>query len=213
MKKKMIKIGIVIAVIIIGVTIMALSHFKFDLYYGKNTRVEIYLGKQFDVTEVESKVKEVLKDKKTITEVAGAFSDTISLTTTEITDEEVDAILSKLNETYGTELSKDLDTEIIRNGNIRGRDIYSPYIVLSSIAVILQVIVLATLYRKKIAIPRIILTSIGTAVLGQFLYFIILSITGMEINRMIPASSVAIYIFSMVYLTSQFEKSKEITTK
>ena len=213
MKNKLIKIGIAIAAIVIGVVIIAFSHFKFNLYYAKNTRVEIYLGKQFNVAEVESKIAEVLNDRKMMVEIAGAFSDTISLTTTEITDEEIDAILGKLNETYGTELSKDMDTEVIKNSNIRGRDIYSPYIVISVIAVILQTVVLAIIYRKKVAITKIIFTSIGIAVLGQFLYFVILSSTGMEINRIIPASSVAIYIFSMVYLTSQFEKAKEIKEK
>ena len=209
MKKNIIKIGIILALVAVGIAIMVFMHFQFSLYYSKNVRVEIYLEKTFSEAEIMSLVKEILPEQKVIIETSGAFKDTISLTTTQITDEQLEQIVSKLNETYGTELTVSADTLTLYNSNVRGRDIFAPYLVISTIAVIIIVAIITLFYRKNVGAVKTVLTSVLITFFGQFFFFVILSLTGVEINRVIPGAAVAIFIFSMVYLMSQYEKIKE----
>lgn len=208
MKKNILKIGIILAVIAIGIAIILLTRFQFSLYYKQNVRIEIYLGKEFRTEEVMLQVKEILPEQELIIETAGVFKDTISITTTTITDEQVSQIIDKLNETYETELSAEADTQVIYNSNIRGRDIFMPYLVISSIAAGITIAIITIIYGKKVGIIRTIVTSLLVTVMGQFFYFVMLSLMGIEINRMISSTAVAIFIASMVYLISQFEKMK-----
>ena len=208
MKKNILKIGIILAVIAIGIAIILLTRFQFSLYYKQNVRIEIYLGKEFRTEEVMLQVKEILPEQELMIETAGVFKDTISITTTTITDEQIRQIVDKLNEIYETELVAEADTQVIYNSNIRGRDIFMPYLVISSIAAGITIAIITIIYGKKVGIIRTIVTSLLVTVMGQFFYFVMLSLMGIEINRMISGTAVAIFIASMVYLISQFEKMK-----
>ena len=208
MKKNILKIGIILAVIAIGIAIILFARFQFSLYYKQNVRIEIYLGKEFKTEEVMQQVKEILPEQELMIETAGVFKDTISITTTTITDEQISQIVDKLNETYETELVAEADTQVIYNSNIRGRDIFMPYLVISSIAAGITIAIITIIYGKKVGIIRTIVTSLLVTVMGQFFYFVMLSLMGIEINRMISSTAVAIFIASMVYLISQFEKMK-----
>ena len=208
MKKNILKIGIILAVIAIGIAIILFARFQFSLYYKQNVRIEIYLGKEFKTEEVMQQVKEILPEQELMIETAGVFKDTISITTTTITDEQISQIVDKLNETYETELVAEADTQVIYNSNIRGRDIFMPYLVISSIAAGITIAIITIIYGKKVGIIRTIVTSLLVTVMGQFFYFVMLSLMGIEINRMISGTAVAVFIASMVYLISQFEKMK-----
>lgn len=208
MKKNILKIGIILAVIAIGIATILFARFQFSLYYKQNVRIEIYLGKEFKTEEVMQQVKEILPEQELMIETAGVFKDTISITTTTITDEQISQIVDKLNETYETELVAEADTQVIYNSNIRGRDIFMPYLVISSIAAGITIAIITIIYGKKVGIIRTIVTSLLVTVMGQFFYFVMLSLMGIEINRMISGTAVAIFIASMVYLISQFEKMK-----
>ena len=209
MKKNIIKTVIIIALVAIGIAIMAVGHFNFSLYYSKNVRVEIYLGKSFDIAVVAGYIKEIMPEQEIIVETAGAFKDTISLTTTEISEEQLNQIVEKTNEVYETALTASSDTDVIYNSNVRGRDIFAPYLVISIVAVIIIVAILVFIYGKDIGKRKVALTSLFITIAGQFFFFVVLSLTRVEINRIIPGAAVAIFIASMVYLISQFERIKE----
>ena len=159
MKKNILKIGIILAVIAIGIAIILFARFQFSLYYEQNVRIEIYLGKEFKTEEVMQQVKEILPEQELMIETAGVFKDTISITTTTITDEQISQIIDKLNEAYETELVAEADTQVIYNSNIRGRDIFMPYLVISSIAAGITIAIITIIYGKKVGIIRTIVTS------------------------------------------------------
>lgn len=209
MKKNIIKTVIIIALVAIGIAIMAVGHFNFSLFYSKNVRVEIYLGKSFDMAVVAGYIKEILPEQEIIVETAGAFKDTISITTTEISEEQLNQIVEKTNEVYETALTASSDTDVIYNSNVRGRDIFAPYLVISIVAVIIIVAILVFIYGRDIGKRKVALTSLFITIAGQFFFFVVLSLTRVEINRIIPGAAVAIFIASMVYLISQFERIKE----
>ena len=209
MKKNIIKTVIIIALVAIGIAIMAVGHFNFSLYYSKNVRVEIYIGKSFDIAVVAGYIKEIMPEQEIIVETAGAFKDTISLTTTEISEEQLKQIVEKTNEVYEAALTASSDTDVIYNSNVRGRDIFAPYLVISIVAVIIIVAILVFIYGRDIGKRKVALTSLFITIAGQFFFFVVLSLTRVEINRIIPGAAVAIFIASMVYLISQFERIKE----
>ena len=56
MKNIFTKMGIAVAILAVIVIITVLSKFDFNLYYGKNARVEIYLGKNFELSNVRNDI-------------------------------------------------------------------------------------------------------------------------------------------------------------
>jgi len=209
-KKNIIKIVITLAIVAVGIAIMAFAQLNWSLNYSKNVRVEIYLGEKFEIATVANYIQEILPEQEVIVETAGAFKDTISFSTTQIANEQVQQIVDKTNEVFGTNLTVAADTDVIYNSNIRGRDIFAPYLVISTVAAIIIIAILTFIYGKKVGKRKVIATTLGVTVAGQFFYFVLLALTRIEINRIIPGTSVAIFIASMVYLMSQFEKIKEV---
>ena len=92
MKKNITNIVIILAIVAVGIAIMAFAHFNWSLYYSKNVRVEIYLGEKFEIATVANYIQEILPEQEVIVETAGAFKDTISFSTTQISDEQVQQI-------------------------------------------------------------------------------------------------------------------------
>ena len=80
-----------------------------------------------DKKEVENIVKEVVGEKPVDVSAIEVYKDAISITTTELSDEQKNQIVAKINEKYATDLVAE-DITIEENSHIRGRDILKPYI-------------------------------------------------------------------------------------
>ena len=121
-------IAIIIAIIIIaGIAVTATIGLNYDLRYQSAQKIELYIEKDFNNSDIKNIVNEVMPNIPVIIQKVEVFEDTVSITAKEITDEQKQNIISKVNEKYGTNLSAD-STEIESISNTRGRDLVKPYI-------------------------------------------------------------------------------------
>ncbi len=203
-KSKQLKIILVLLVIIAGIVMIAVKGFNFDLKYQDTQRVELYLKTEFNTSDIRQITNEVLGNQKVMIQKVEVFEDSVSITTTSISDEQKNNLIMKINEKYGTELTAD-DTTVEHIGHTRGRDIIKPYIIPFAIAVIIVLIYLGIRYYK-LTIAKVIAKSIGIMALAQILLFSIIAITRIPIGRLTIPMVILVYLLTLYGITTKFEK-------
>ena len=204
-KSKQLKIILIALVIIAGIVIIAVEGFNFDLKYQDTQRVELYLKTEFNIADIRQITNEVFGNQKVMIQKVEVFEDSVSITTTSISDEQKNNLITKINEKYGTELATE-DTTIENIGHTRGRDIIKPYIIPFAIAVIVVLVYLGIRYYKLV-IVKVIGKSIGIMVLVQVLLFSIIAITRIPIGRLTMPMVILVYLLTLFGITNMFEKN------
>ena len=195
---------IIAIILIVGVAIAVIKGFNFDLKYEEAKKVELYLQKQFEISDIKKITDEVIPNQKVLIQKVEVFEDTVSIITPNITDEQKSNLINKINEKYGTELSAD-STQILTVPHTRGRDIIKPYIAPFSIATIIILIYMAIRYYK-LGIINTILKTIFTLILVQAVVLSVTAITRIPFGRLTIPIIIMAYILTLICLTTKFEK-------
>ena len=201
-KSKQLKIILMLLVIIAGIVMIAVKGFNFDLKYQDTQRVELYLKTEFNISDIRQITDEVFGNQKVMIQKVEVFEDSVSITTTSISDEQKSNLITKINEKYGTELTAE-DTTV--EDITRGRDIIKPYILPFAIAVIVVLIYLGIRYHK-LSIAKVIAKSIGIMALAQILLFSVMAITRIPIGRLTIPMVILVYLLTLFGITNKFEK-------
>lgn len=112
MKNKFLYV-LMLIVIILGAVMVKVKGFNYETLYSDHKRIEIVLGNDFDVKDVSEIAKETIKEKSVVRKTT-LFGTSISIDAKNITDDEVNALFTKLNEKY----SKDYDMKKLKKDSI-----------------------------------------------------------------------------------------------
>lgn len=208
-KKTKIIITIIAIIILIGIAITCTIGLNFDLRYRDSKRMELYLEQDFNISDIKQMTDEVMKDKKVIIQKVEVYEDTVSITAEDITDEEKQSLIDKVNEKYGTTLSAE-STQIENIPNTRGRDIVKPYVVPFGIATLIILVYMAIRYRK-LGVIKTLLKTVLILIVAQIVLLSIMAITRMPIGIVTIPLVIAVYLLTLVGLTTYFEK--QLTNK
>lgn len=200
--------SITILIIIAGIIVIATKGFKFSLRYDNNTRIELNLGKAFEINDIKQITNEVFEGQEVILQKVEIFEDTVSVTTKEVTDEQKQKFVDKINEKYGLERKVE-NLNIIQQPHTRGRDICKQYITPTLIAFILIVIYISIRYRK-INSFKTLTDFIKFELIFIALYFSIIAILRLPIDilTMPIAILVAILVLIIFILNSENKLEK-----
>ena len=204
-KSKQLKIALIVLVIIAGIIMIAIKGFNFDLKYQDTQRIELYLQTEFNIADIKQITNEVLDNQKVMIQKVEVFEDSVSITTTSISDEQKNNLITKINEKYGTEITAE-DTTVENISHTRGRDIIKPYIIPFVMASIVVLIYLGVRYYK-LNMAKVIAKSIGVMALAQILLFSIIAITRIPIGRLTIPMVILVYLLTLFGITNQFEKN------
>ena len=102
--KNKILIIILILVIIAGILVTANIGLNFDLRYEKSQKIELNLGKEFETSDIKNITNEIFPNQEVIIQKVELYKDTVCIIAKEITEEQRNNIVEKVNEKYGTEL-------------------------------------------------------------------------------------------------------------
>ena len=203
-KKTKILIAIISIVIIAGIIVTATVGLNFDLRYRDSKKIELYLETDFDISDIKQITDEVMQGEEVIIQKVEVYEDTVSITAKDITDEQKQSLIDKINEKYGTTLSAD-STTVESIPNARGRDIIKPYIVPFSIATLIILFYMAISYRK-IGVIKTLLKTIIILVVAQVTLLSIMAITRIPIGIVTIPLVITVYLLTLIGLTSYFEK-------
>lgn len=212
MKEPRNKTGILLAIliIVIGIIMIFVKGFNFDLRYQDAKRVEFNLGKEFDSSEMKALAEETLGQEVIIQKVE-VYEDAVSILTKDISDEQKENLVAKVNEKYGTEITTD-ETEVITVPHTRLRDWVKPYVLPFIIATIVILAYIAIRYFKLNSL-KVIGKTILIVVLAQALLFSAITITRIPIGRLTMPMVLTVYMLSLAYCTTKFEKELADTEK
>lgn len=213
MKQKSTKIIIVLIAIILiaGIVMTFTKGLKFNLNYANSKKIEINIGKEFEEKDIKEITNEVFEKQPVLIQAIEVYKDAVSITTTDITEEQKNNLITKINEKYDKEISAD-DVTIEENANIRGRDIIKPYIIPSAITTVIVLAYLAIRYYKINSL-KVTAKSFITIVVAQLLLLSIIAITRMPIGLWTMPTVLAIFIISIYMITTKFDKDLEEKTK
>ncbi len=208
-KKTKIIITIIAIIILIGIAITCTIGLNFDLRYRDSKRMELYLEQDFNISDIKQMTDEVMKDKKIIIQKVEVYEDTVSITAEDITDEEKQSLIDKVNEKYGTTLSAE-STQIENIPNTRGRDIVKPYVVPFGIASLIILVYMAIRYRK-LGVIKTLLKTVLILIVVQMVLLSIMAITRIPIGIVTIPLVINVYLLTLIGLTTYFEK--QLTNK
>lgn len=204
---KKVIIAIIACIVVAGIAITCVMGLNYELMYSDNTQFDIYIGKEFDNNEIKNIVQEVIgKDKQVLIQKVEMYEDMVTVTTKEVSDEQLEQINQKINEKYGIENKKE-DIQLVKNSKIRGRNIVKPYVFPVAISFIIIIVVMAILYRK-LGVSKVILNFVGYTLLVQAIYLSIIALTRVEVNRFTMPVAIALYALTQLYVITKLENKK-----
>ena len=215
--KKIIFIALAI-IIVAGIIITATIGLNVDIMYKAHEQINIYIGKETNINEIQEIAKEVFGNQKTKVIVVEAFNDAFAINTESVSDEQIESLKQKVGEKYSIE---DTSNTVTKSSipKLRLRDIIKPYIMPVIIATAIIFAFMAVRY-KNMGITKVIIQLLQSGImliLAEALLLSIIAITRYPVNQYIILGALAIYFTTLMFLNAQnlkeLEHLKEINEK
>ena len=130
MNKKIIY-GILALIVLVGAVLVVTIGLKLDMKNDANTKIYVYIGKEFDNNDIEQIAKETFETDTAIVQKVEIYNEmaliTIKEQNTENINEKIESLNSKINEKYGLE-NKTEDIVINNETKINMYSVIKPYI-------------------------------------------------------------------------------------
>lgn len=201
-------IVLIIIIILAGIGVIFTIGFNFDLRYQESKTIQLYLGKTFEIEDIKKITDEILKNQPVIIQKVEVYEDSVSILAKDITEEQKNNIINKVNETYQTELKAE-ETQITNIPHTRGRDIIKPYIMPFVIATIVILLYMAIRYSKLGSI-KIVSKTILALLVSEAVLVSVLAITRIPIGRLTIPMVLIVYLLTLLGITTNMEKKREI---
>lgn len=203
-KKIKILVLLVALIIIAGMIVTFTIGFNFDLKYQEAKKIQLYLENKFEVADIKQITNEVLPNQKVVIQKVEVYEDTVSIVAKDITEEQKTEMVNKINEKYGTELVAE-NVEITNIPHTRARDIVKPYVMPFAIATIMILVYMAVRYRQ-LGMFLTLAKTLGNLVITQAVLVSVMAIARIPIGRVTLPLMLAVYVLSLLGLTSHAER-------
>lgn len=202
-------LAIVFAVAII---IIAVYGFNVDLSYRSYNLIDVKIGQDFKISDIEKIAKEVFPKQNLEVQRAGVYKDNVVIkVNSKISDEQKSTLNTKINEKLGINNNVD-DIQINYIPSYRLRDILKSYVGPLAIATVIVLAYLGFRFRK-LGIVKVLVQAISLIAVSEALFMAVIAITRYPINRLIMPSAIIIYMLILTLLTGNFEKQKSLQEK
>lgn len=185
--KKIVILGLILLVIA-GIIVVALKGFNVNLMLSQHESVDFVIGKEFNISDIESICKDVFGDKKVILRKIELFDDAINVNVLSITDDEKQSFIDKMNEKYETQYTVE-DLTISTVPNVRIRDLIKIYIKPVCISAAIIVVYIFIRFKKinplKIVVKTIFIIISTEAALASLIAITRIPLSAIIINLML----------------------------
>lgn len=206
-KRKKILYILIALIIIIGIISICLFKLNFTVAYSEHTTIEVYLGKEYNLDDIKSIVKETLGKQEIIYQEIETFHDSVAITVKEASEDQINQLETKLKEKYEIEDNNEI-MNINKVANLRGRDIIKPYIIPIIIATITILIYVGIRYLN-LGLLKVVSTLIIRLLIAQALLLSIIAIVRIPIGEYTMPVVILLYMLVVVYTVSKYENELE----
>ena len=195
---------VLIAIVLAGIAIISTVGFNKSILYSNHKRVNIYLGIEYNESDIKNIVKEVTSDDNYLLQKADLSENYISISFIDISDEIVEELKTKIYEKYSVkEDLQSVKTEEIPA--IKIREAVVPYITPIIISAIVLTIYLVIRFRKQNMLKVGMLSVLGT-ILVELVYFSLIAIFRIPFNDYIMPISLFVYYIWYILITYKLKK-------
>ena len=204
---KNILLVLVIITIILGIVMIKVKGFNYGLLYSTTQRMNIYIDKELDINSIKDIAKEILGED-ILVQYGTHFNTVASVVAREITEEQQDTIISKIQEKLEVEINKDEDVVLMDIPQANVYDLISIYILPIILILALFIIFLEVRYRKQGAIKTILIPGLSVIlVLG--LYISAYSIVRIPVNDFFVIFAMLFFIGTLITNTMILNRAEE----
>ena len=206
-------------IIIISVAIAAKWKLNVGFDFIQKQRLEVSLDKAFEYNDMKEITNEVFENKKVKIKSIEVFKTAVEIDVEDVTDEEITKLKEKLNEKYNlvdTENSESWEVNLDQINviqttipAIRLRQIVKLYIWPVIIETVLTIIYVAVAYRK-LGVGKVIANLLANIVSAEIVYFGIITVFRIEINKLTMPIAMVIYILATIYTMINNNKEMEM---
>ncbi len=201
--KQKITILILAIIIIAGIIVTFTSGFNFDLNLQQTKKIDLYIENTFEESDIRNITNDVFGSQEVIIQKIEVYEDSVRIIAKDITEEQKNNLVEKINEKYGLEISKD-STEITTIPNTKGRDLLKPYILPFFIATVIILVYMMIKYRK-LGVIKTLVTVVAVLILAEVTLFSLIAITRIPIGILTMPMVIAVYLFILTLITFKLE--------
>ncbi len=207
MKKKIV-VALIAIILVTGLIMAGQKGFNVDAMYANATRLNAYIGKEFDKDAVKDIAKDIFTGKEVLVQKVRPFQDVVAITTSDVEDWQIEELAKQLNAQYDLTLKTD---DIVRTDMpyMQFTDMLKQYIVPVTIGCVLALVYIGIRFRS-LGVIRTMGVSIGTVVIAEALLVSLYAITRLPVNMFAIATSLALlaitFVGSTLYLENELTK-------
>ena len=202
--KKVLALFVVI-VLILGTSMVVKKGFNYGIEYKEVTELKFMLGQVLDMDEVESIVNEAINNKETRIQKIDYFNDSVNISVVEPTDEEIQALLDKLNARYSQNNEMN-NISRVKTANVSLTEIIKPYILPSIVTLVLVLLYMIVRFRNQ-GILKVALLPIFATIVAEALFFAICAIIRIPITIWTMPFALILMILTLTWYAYKFEKN------
>lgn len=201
-KAKKMCILVSIVLIIVGIVLFAVMGFNYNLSYGDAKRITISMKDNFAIEDYKSISKEVFGDAEV--EAISTFNSGVSIKVKDATDEQLDTLVSKINEKYGYEYTRD-DLTVTKLAKIQVWDLLKQALIPIVSATLVIFVYILIRYRKE-SFAKLILNSFVPEILSVLLVLAVYLIFRVPVTNILLPVVLLAYALSVIYTALAFKK-------
>ena len=200
------KIGLLVSIvlIIIGAIIFVSIGFNYDLSYGAVKRIRVPMKNDFSLQDYKTIAKEIYGNAEV--ETISTFREGVSIKVKDTSDEQLDTLVTKINEKYGYEYKRE-DIQVTEIPKVEAFSIIRQAII-PVIITLLVVLVYMIIRYKKLGILYVVLNLLVPAIITPLLVLSIYLICRIPVTNVLLPILLTVYAGSIVYSTKQCEDKK-----
>lgn len=191
--------AICIIVIILGIIVVATKGFEKSLDYAKVNRIELYLENGYNKEEITQIAKDTFGEKKFQIYDVDKFNQVVAIDLREsYSEEEIEVLKTSVAEKLSID-SEDITIYEINVPTVIIRDIVKPYLQPMIITTVLIVIYIILRNIKSVEnIMNKTIKMLSAILLTEGVYFSLIAILGLPINKLTMPIAIVIYLLSIV---------------
>lgn len=198
--------AIIAILLVIGTVMILVTGFNLGMDYTSSKKVTIYIGKEFNLEDIQTITDEIFPKQDVRLEKLRPFEDVLSITVREINDEQIEKLKEAINTKYELESTKeDFVVSDIPAADLK--DVILPYVPTILIFVIGLTAYEMIVYRK-LGVWKVGLETILTILLTVMLLFAMIEILGITINQSIIAGVLVVEFLAAGAITVFFEQRR-----
>lgn len=204
--KKIITLSMILLLIIAGICIMITKGINYNIKWKDSILLEVYIDNEVENSDIKTIAKEVFKDKEVkIQNIAKSKNQLIiTVDSKEISDEELNSLIEKINERYEENLDVN-DIEKTDNYQVNLIDVIKPYIPTVIVTLIISIAYFIIRYQTM-GIDKLIGYLVKGILITQLVYFSVVIITRVPVGVWTIPLSIVIYVISIILLSFIFDR-------